>query len=388
MTCNDVNHLECYATMAQRYRPSDLTLIFVILVTIGGLFQTYVSVLTLPRALDEKTSRSYLSISKLTEYIPAPIESFLIENAVKIGFHTNEPQEGCRIWKDPEATSTSVHFQLQLFLEDLNEYNELVDNFKPQFLDLRTQINETSREDICQTVELHKDGLMAVFAKSQQLSLTSAGYVEPLLPPMRHPSFCEIGYKRLLDLNYVVHDFGAMCRSLKATSRVVLFDMGASLQFHGKRGSPAIYLTDLYERFGFPFDHIYAFEIKAKDPGEVFRLLPPKLLSAYHWINVGVSPEPDHPLNPFTILKQRFNKDDLIIVKLDIDTPAVEMPLVRQLLGDDELIELVDQFYFEHHVQLAEMKPYWGKQVEGTVKDSLDLFHELRRKGVAAHFWV
>lgn len=374
--------------MVQRYPAKRLTFIFVSLIAIGGIYQTHVSVLNLPRTLEETKLESFASNDQNTKYLPASVETYLVQNAVTLGYHADGAQKGCQIWKEQEASSPVIHSQLQLFLKDLDEYTTRVQEFKPKILDLRTQINENNRDEICRTVDLHDDGLMALFGRSQQLSLTSAGYVEPLLPPMRHPSFCEIGYRRLLDLNYMVHDFGAMCRSLKPTSRVVLFDIGASLQFHGKRGSPAIYLTDLYERFGFPFDHIYAFEIKKKDPAEVFQLLPSNLLSAYHWINVGVSSEPDHPLNPFTILKQKFNKDDLIIVKLDIDTPSVEMPLVRQLLGDDELIELVDQFYFEHHVKLAEMKPYWGEQVEGTVQDSLDLFHTLRQKGVAAHFWV
>lgn len=365
--------------MAQQSLSKSLALFFVGLVAIVGLFQTYLTLSTFAISVERKISAPFAS---QTRYRPAPIESYLIQNAVELGYHATGTQEGCRIWKDPEATPSTIHAQLQAFLDDLDEYEIRVQEFKQQIPDLRVREND----DICRTVDLHDGGV--IFQKSQQLSFTSAGFVEPLLPPMRHPAFCKIGHQRLLDLSYMVHDFGAMCRSLKPTSRIVLFDIGASLQFHGKRSSPAIYLTDLYERFGFPFDHIYAFEITKKDPEEVFRLVPPNLLPTYHWINVGVSAEPGHPLNPFTMLKQKFNKDDLIVFKLDIDTPSVEMPLVEQLLGDDELIGLVDQFYFEHHVNLAEMKRYWGSQVEGTVQDSLNLFHKLRQKGVAAHFWV
>ena len=203
---------------------------------------------------------------------------------------------------------------------------------------------------------------------------------------MRHPIFCETRRGNLLNLHYLVHDFGAMCRSLQRTSRIVLVDMGASLKFYGD--SPALYLMDLFQRFGFPFDHIYAFELKPTEPTEVFQNLPPQFMAAYHWINVGVSVEPGHQLNPFTIIKNNFNQDDLIIVKLDIDTPHLEMALVKQLLEDEELAQLIDQFYFEHHVGLKELERQWGSQIQGTVQDSLELFYKLRQKGVPAHFWV
>ena len=77
----------------------------------------------------------------------------------------------------------------------------------------------------------------------------------------------------------------------------------------------------------------------------------------------------------------------MIIVKLDIDTPAVEGPLALQLFNNPRLAELVDHFYFEHHVNIAEMQGHWGATLE-SVEDSFQLFHGLRQKGVASHFWV
>jgi len=190
-----------------------------------------------------------------------------------------------------------------------------------------------------------------------------------------------------MSLDYLVHDFGTMCRKLKPTSRIVLFDMGARLQFMDVK-SPAIYLTELFQKFGFPFDHIYAYEITPTRPANVFQLVPRKLLSAYHWINVGMEATPDSHLNPFTTLLDKFNEDDLILVKLDIDTPQLEMALAQQLLNDERLLQLVNHFYFEHHVPLWEMSPHWREGVSGTVQESLDLFTKLRQRGVAAHFWV
>lgn len=93
-----------------------------------------------------------------------------------------------------------------------------------------------------------------------------SGWMEPLLPPFRHSDHCfKQTSKTLLDLTFLVHDFGAICRNLKRTSRTVLVDMGASLDFHHADDSvPAVYLTELHRKFGFPFDHIYAYKITLK----------------------------------------------------------------------------------------------------------------------------
>ena len=148
-------------------------------------------------------------------------------------------------------------------------------------------------------------------------------------------------------------------------------------------------LLGQYEKFGFIFDHIYAFELAYTEPKQVYeKLLPDRYMSSYHWINVGISAEKGHKLNPlYSILKQ-FEPDDFIVVKLDIDTAFIEMPLAHQLLEDVAYHNgLVDQFYFEHHVHLGELKFNWKQTMDGSLKDSLELFAGLRKKGIPAHFW-
>jgi hypothetical protein len=90
-------------------------------------------------------------------------------------------------------------------------------------------------------------------------------------------------------MEYLVHDFYSMCKQLKKHSRTVFIDMGASLDFHEKEGSdsPAIYINQIYSKFGFQFDHIYAYEINQKVPAQVYERVPNELMSSYHWINVG-----------------------------------------------------------------------------------------------------
>ena len=55
-------------------------------------------------------------------------------------------------------------------------------------------------------------------------------------------------------------------------------------------------------------------------------------------------------MNPLKSIISKYNEDTLIIVKLDVDTPDIEVPLAHQLLEDDNVNKLVDHFYFEHHV--------------------------------------
>ena len=141
-------------------------------------------------------------------------------------------------------------------------------------------------------------------------------------------------------MDYMVHDFAAMCRTLKPDARTVFLDMGASLDFHSGQESPAMYVTKLYSKFGFHFDHIYAFEVTPKDARQVYQKVPPEFMHSYHWMNIGVSAEVDSQYNPLSSIIKRFDKDDFIVVKLDIDTPHLEYPLVLQLLGDEYVTDL------------------------------------------------
>lgn len=330
-------------------------------------------------------------------YNPASSERYILENAVNLGYDTNSTAKTCTVWKNETATTPAVYRDLHAFRKELVDYNQRRKDFLP-VSDIRLRMDsKEDQEAVCQSLELHQDGLPGIFP-SGQLSLSTSGYIEPLLPPLRHPDFCFVNAKNprskefqssLMKLTYLVHDFGAMCRQLKRHSKIVLVDMGASLNFHKKDPiMPAVYLTELYRKFGFPFDHVYAFEVTPTPPAEVYEKLPAHLMAAYHWINVGVSADPTSLLNPLKLILENFHEDDLIVIKLDIDTSSIEVPLAMQLLQDDRYSKLIDHFYFEHHVGNAELAASWKKSMKGSVKESLDLFAGLRKKGIAAHSWV
>ena len=137
---------------------------------------------------------------------------------------------------------------------------------------------------------------------------------------------------------------------------------------------------------------IGGFEIEEKDPKVVYEIsLPEEYMASYHWINnIGVSAKKaGDKLNPFHSVIKKFNEDDFVVVKLDIDTSSVEVPLVLQLLEDKDGVysKIIDQFYFEHHVHLGELENSWLSSMNGTVGESLELFSKLRQKGNPAHYW-
>lgn len=337
-----------------------------------------------------------------SEYVPSSSEKYVVDHATELGYASENNPSGCNIWNEMNDNNATEELRNNLlsYRSDEDRHSQAQQEFKA-IPDLMKSIIQRSkgvdgytninRDDICAATRPHPDGLKALFP-SNQLSFTpSSGYVEPLLPPMRDSKFCY-DPSRLMSLEYLVHDFEYMCRQLKPTSKRIFIDMGASLSFHGSRESPVVTLLNLYEKFGFHFDHIYGFEIKFTKPETVYRdQLPEKYLPNFHWMNVGVNHTEGDKLNPLHSILSTFDEDDFIVVKLDIDTSFIEVPLAHQLLegGKNGLYhKLVDQFYFEHHVHLGELAPYWSYTMDGTIKDSLDLFYGLREKGIPAHFWV
>ena len=320
------------------------------------------------------------------KYQSSLLEEYVLENANRYSMNSTSRatmRPMCSVLGHPDSE------ELRNYLENLKTYNFLLKTFPPLNQDIRILLSEFG-SSVCNKVLLsggNNSNVSELFAPNQISTSSVVGALEPLIPPLRHPAFCK-DRSKLMDLSYMVHDFHAMCQNLKPTARTVFVDMGASLDFHGESSVPAMYVLKLYRKFGFHFDHIYAYEVTPKEPSEVFQKVPPEFFAAYHWINVGVESDQQSVLNPLQMLADHYDEDDFIVIKLDIDTSSVEVPLAYQLLEDERIGRLVDQFYFEHHVYLKELSPYWGRAVGGSVSDSLNLFQSLRQKGIGAHSWV
>ncbi len=171
-----------------------------------------------------------------------------------------------------------------------------------------------------------------------------------------------------------------------------LIDIGASLYGGWNSYTPAVcaaWFVDRFKRHNLSFDWIVSFEIEKHDPDDIFKDVPDDVLPHYIYFNQGVVAEEGGRWNPWRILKQMSLSDqDYIAVKLDIDVPEIENPLMEQLMNDDALRRRVDEVFFEHHVNVRSMLRFWRTEnLSITMKDSYRMFLDLRRKGVRMHSW-
>lgn len=169
---------------------------------------------------------------------------------------------------------------------------------------------------------------------------------------------------------------------------VSLFDFGASLWEAGLGRASQNWFYDYFNRQtnGYIVDRFYMFEATLHKPIEIFQPVPKKLLPRYNYYNVPISAVESDKMHAWTFV-QDAPRSDYVIVKLDIDTPSVEGPLVKQLVEQSKYHSLVDEFFFEHHVAYRAMSLWWGQAVQGTLADSYKLYHTLRMAGVRAHAW-
>lgn len=132
------------------------------------------------------------------------------------------------------------------------------------------------------------------------------------------------------------------------------------------------------------------------EPAAFWRHVPPRWKPLYHFFNKGVTAESSDPDSVQTLTRQLgLTPSDFVAFKLDIDTPDIEVPLVLSLLANSSFSELVDEFFFELHFRCEIMMPCgWDsampEQFRGLRLDrpgALELFRDLRSKGVRAHFW-
>jgi hypothetical protein len=169
-------------------------------------------------------------------------------------------------------------------------------------------------------------------------------------------------------------------------------DMGASYSSRWGVDSGASAGGWFFERYherNYLLHNYYAYEAEVLDSVEVFKQVPDELFAGYRWVNAPVNAEVGHKLNPWTTLEKQTSRksQDVTVVKLDIDTPSIEGPLAEQLLASYDGT-LVNEFFFEHHVNSEAMYGAWRTEgFNSTLYDSYVLFQNLRKKGIRAHSW-
>jgi len=94
-----------------------------------------------------------------------------------------------------------------------------------------------------------------------------------------------------------------------------------------------------------------------------------------------------HGNSPLFHMRHVAQPEDYVVFKLDIDNNTVEEAIVASMLADVELLSVIDEFFWEHHIDMVPHRRSWGRQTS-TQRQSIALFRTLREAGVRAHSWV
>ena len=162
----------------------------------------------------------------------------------------------------------------------------------------------------------------------------------------------------------------------------------------GFGGPSQSWFYDSYKRHGLEFDRL-VWVAEPTPVSEIFSSLPKDLWHKFQYFNWPASSNSSDASSPLNIIKKIAQPGDFVVLKLEIDTPEVEMAILRELLRDPSLLELVDEFFFEYHVIFGPMNMDWFGSLDprdahttDTLADSYNVFRTLREKGVRAHSWV
>ena len=175
--------------------------------------------------------------------------------------------------------------------------------------------------------------------------------------------------------------------------RAFLFDLGASLYRSGLGGSSQEFFVESYAARGIHFDRILAWEPKPYPDKKIIDAMPNHVYDVTSFFNVGVNADPEARINPLRTLRAITRPSDLVVLKIDIDSPEIEERLLQQIVEDSSLSSRVDELYYKDHVHMHPFMhggPWQGgkNRTKRTLIDSYALFGQLRRLGIRAHSWV
>jgi hypothetical protein len=231
-------------------------------------------------------------------------------------------------------------------------------------------------------------------------------FIEPLAGMLRHPLVCESPLTYMLNKQYLLIDEWAAhrddefirreCRALSVSSRgdhqvrSFYFDLGASLWTTGFGGASQSWFYYTYHQCCIDFDRFLMWEGKKENRIAVFEQIPGPVKPRYHWYNVHASPSEGSWRNPLTSILSEARVDDFVMLKIDIDSPLIELQLLTQIVENPTLAALIDELFFEHHVNVEIMRTEWALSSKYPVyqNESLSIFSRLRALGIRAHSWV
>lgn len=227
--------------------------------------------------------------------------------------------------------------------------------------------------------------------------MTYSTWIEPLSHGLRHPdAICASPDIALGDRDFVFlssvneTDYARGQKCIGRDCQNILVDLGASTWNTGSGGPSQSWFYEKYQKHGIELDRMLLWEATPHPGDDIFKELPPSIWHKYQYFNYPASADTSDPSSPLSIIKRIAQPGDFLVLKIDIDNFAVETQIVQELLADQGLIDLIDEFVHEEHVQFPPMLRYWGSTAHPnrTLYDSYMLFSQLRNSGIRAHSWV
>lgn len=249
--------------------------------------------------------------------------------------------------------------------------------------------------------------------------------IEPLVGPLRHPyhdcvkksSTAQSKDFLLPSWRSEVAAWRVAVQAPAAQPKSFFFDCGASLYNAGSGGASQSWFVNGYAKRGLAFDRVLAWEYENHTDVAIRQQLPPALRARMRiyrdphadsvragccaadglsYFNFGIDGAIGSHRNPLTHLRAIATPADFVVLKLDVDNPAIELSIVEQILGDASLARLIDEFYWEHVVRNSPMERFgWGHDLHRmkpadrqNLHDSYRYFGRLREMGIRAHSWV
>lgn len=254
--------------------------------------------------------------------------------------------------------------------------------------------------------------------------------LEPLIGFLRHPRHICFDKSSTYNVNkdYMFVSSGAEVfpklideHTGLRRGRAFLFDLGCSSYGTGSGGASQNWFVDQYRLRGIEFDRILAWEMKPQVPSRLFGGYPPDILGVLSYFNVPVESDPGGKENPLRIMLDLCTPADFIVIKIDIDNAPLEHAFIDQIIQNPRLHGLIDELFFEHHVERSPMEfrgwhetvrkgvdptahrftdlqdppaPPGAEYVRGDVTKDNDItasyaiFNILRELGIRAHSWV
>eukprot|EP01097_Dermamoeba_algensis_P008656 TRINITY_DN5853_c0_g4_i2.p1 TRINITY_DN5853_c0_g4~~TRINITY_DN5853_c0_g4_i2.p1 ORF type:complete len:366 (-),score=81.39 TRINITY_DN5853_c0_g4_i2:80-1177(-) len=169
----------------------------------------------------------------------------------------------------------------------------------------------------------------------------------------------------------------------------LLLDLGASTFSQGLGGASQQYFYEKYKARGIKFNRILLWEGTTVSDPQLTNEVPADWYPYYQYYNVLAPCGKTDLKNPLNMLKVLVTPEDFVTFKLDIDTAPVEMAFIKQIIEEPEVHNLLDEFFFEHHVNFHHMNTYWGNSIDRNLhlSDTYKLLTHLRKLGIRAHGW-